>query len=112
MSLICGCCPIFHVGIGIAIIVRPQSLQDNGNQGPPPEVGYLFVIVGLFIIAVAWAIGICIILSGKYLSEQRRRVFSIVIAAISCASFPIGTALGVFTLIVLLRPSVIKLYKS
>jgi hypothetical protein len=35
-----------------------------------------------------------------------------VIAGINCLSFPFGTALGIFTLIVLSRESVQALYKS
>ncbi len=43
-------------------------------------------------------------------SARRHRTFSIVIASLSCMSFPFGTILGVFTLIVLVRPSVKILY--
>lgn len=49
-------------------------------------------------------------LSGRFLARQKNYWYSFVIACIECLSFPIGTALGVFTIIVLLRPSVKELY--
>jgi hypothetical protein len=39
-------------------------------------------------------------------------MFSLVIAGVNCASFPLGTLLGVFTFIVLLRASVRSLYPA
>ena len=46
------------------------------------------------------------LLSGLFLRTRRHRTFSMVIAVINCLHFPIGTMLGVFTLIVLSRESV------
>jgi hypothetical protein len=37
-------------------------------------------------------------------------MFSLVVTGITCLSFPFGTALGVFTIIVLTRGSVRQLY--
>lgn len=42
-----------------------------------------------------------VLLAGFKLKARRSRMFCMVIAALECLSFPIGTALGVFTLIVL-----------
>jgi hypothetical protein len=55
-------------------------------------------------------LGILTIVSGRLISLRRRRTFSLVVAGINCASFPFGTVLGVFTFIVLARPSVRALY--
>jgi hypothetical protein len=51
------------------------------------------------------------LLSGLFLRARRHRTFSMVVAAINCLHIPIGTALGVFTFIVLGRESVRKLYR-
>jgi hypothetical protein len=59
---------------------------------------------------VGWTLGILTIVSGRLISLRRRRTFSLVVAGINCASFPFGTVLGVFTFIVLARPSVRALY--
>lgn len=50
--------------------------------------------------------------TGRCLSSRKHHTFCIVMAAISCLSFPIGTALGVFTIIVLQRPGVRQLFNQ
>ena len=50
------------------------------------------------------------LLSAGFLWQKRNRLFSIVIAGLDCLQIPFGTALGVFTIIVLSRESVRELY--
>ena len=54
--------------------------------------------------------GVLNVLSGLFLRARKHWTFSIVVAAIDCLHFPLGTVLGVFTIIVLIRPSVRELY--
>jgi hypothetical protein len=44
------------------------------------------------------------------LRKRRHRTLSFVMACLTCINIPLGTALGVFTLVVLSRPSVKALY--
>jgi hypothetical protein len=80
------------------------------TPGPPPAMGYVMAGMGGCAIFVGWTVGILTIVSGRLISLRRRRMFSLVVAGINCASFPFGTVLGVFTFIVLARPSVRALY--
>ena len=50
------------------------------------------------------------ILAGRFLAARRRHLFCIVIAGIACMFMPMGTVLGIFTIIVLMRPSVKELF--
>lgn len=50
--------------------------------------------------------GILTLMAARRLSQRRSLTLCIVVAAVSCMQIPFGTALGVFTLIVLNRPSV------
>jgi hypothetical protein len=50
------------------------------------------------------------IIAGRLLQRQRGYNFCVFVAAVSCIQMPLGTVLGVFTLIVLLRPSVKELF--
>lgn len=64
---------------------------------------------------VAWAVvllalGAANIVSGILLRRRRGRGFSLVVAAIDCIQVPLGTALGIGTIIVLARPSVWQSY--
>lgn len=50
------------------------------------------------------------VLSGLFLLQKRNRVFSLIIGGLNCLQIPFGTALGVFTILVLSRDSVCQLY--
>jgi hypothetical protein len=45
-------------------------------------------------------------LAGRFLARRRHHTFCMVIAAVACTFMPLGTVLGVFSLIVLSRESV------
>ncbi|WP_265594829.1 hypothetical protein [Haloferula sp. BvORR071] len=64
---------------------------------------WVLCILGVVLLPVVC--GIC-------LNKRKCRGFCIVVAALSCLKFPFGTALGVFTIIVLCRPSVIALFEG
>ena len=52
-------------------------------------------------------LAVCIAVAGRYLSQRRRYLFCLVTACVMAGlSMPFGTILGVFTIIVLMRPSV------
>ena len=52
------------------------------------------------------------LLSGLYLRTGKYWTFSIVVAALNCIHMPLGTVLGIFTIMVLLRDSVRVRYLS
>lgn len=54
----------------------------------------------------------CTFISGRCLARRRNRLFSFVMAAFLCMFMPFGTVLGIFTIIVLSRESVKRLYES
>jgi hypothetical protein len=103
LALFFGCIPIIHVVIGILTVAGKLP-------GAPPQFGFLFIGLGTLFILIGWTMGICLILSGKFLSQRRNYMFSFVVAAISCVQVPIGTLLGIFTIIVLSRSSTKVLY--
>ncbi|MFM6408142.1 MAG: hypothetical protein ACKPGT_27195, partial [Microcystis sp.] len=61
-----------------------------------------------FILGEVFAIAT--IVSGRFLKRRQRYWFSFVMACILCLFTPLGTILGVFTIIVLSRQSVKELY--
>jgi hypothetical protein len=102
-----GCIPVVHLSIGIAMVTG--HFDGHGN-GPPPEFGWLFIVFGSFMIAIAWSVAIAILVAGRKLATRSGHLYCLVVAAVECAFFPIGTVLGVFTIIVLMRPSVKRLF--
>jgi hypothetical protein len=108
-----ACFPLIHVAIGIMFIMKPDSMNGSGQPIPPPAAfGYLFAGMGALFVLAGWAVAICTFISGRYLACRRNRMFSFVMAAVLCMFFPFGTLLGVFTIIVLSRESVKRLYQA
>jgi hypothetical protein len=111
ITALVACIPFIHVAIGVMVIMNPEAMNDSGNQAPPPAAfGWLFVGMGSFFIIVGWAAAICTLVSARYLARRQRRMFSFVVAAILCLFMPFGTVLGIFTILVLSRDSVQRLY--
>lgn len=101
--------PIFHLVFGIAMIVSPDMFE-SGGEGPPAFIGWLFALIGGTIILIGLVFATCVILSGRFLSLRKHYTYCFVIACIQCLFIPFGTALGVFTIIVLSRESVKQIF--
>ena len=107
-----ACLPLFHVGMGIFLLVSPESFSGQNNQNHLPDfLAYFFICIGLIFFVLGQALSICIIYSGKCLINRKKYMFSFIIACVSCMFVPFGTILGVFTIVVLSRDSVKKLYE-
>jgi hypothetical protein len=106
-----ACFPLLHVGMGLMMVLDPEFMTGGQNSPPPPAaLGYLVIAMGALFVLLGWAVAICTWISGRMLAQRRRRMFSFVMAAILCAFMPFGTILGIFTIIVLSRESVQRLY--
>ncbi|MGL6338472.1 MAG: hypothetical protein ACRC80_04945 [Waterburya sp.] len=79
------------------------------NSNSRKQLIDLSIAVTLFLL-VFIGFAICIIVSGNSLNKRKNYWFSFVIACLECLSVPLGTALGVYTIISLQRDSVKKLY--
>jgi carbon starvation protein CstA len=66
--------------------------------------GLLFILVLIF--------GILEIVSGRYISKRKRRLFSIVVSVPRILAVLYGTMLSIFTLLVLERKTVKELYRE
>lgn len=100
--------PLIHLGIGIAMV---GGAFDGDKAPPPPFVGWLLIAFAGSFILTGLTTALLIALAGRALARQRRYTFCCVMAGVACVFMPFGTALGVFTLIVLLRPGVRELFE-
>lgn len=73
---------------------------------------WIFFILGIVIIVISLATAVGNFLTARWLSARKNKTFCMVVAGISCIHVPLGTALGVFTFIVLSRPSVARLFEE
>ncbi len=120
---------IFHfVGVGLALLgigflflhytvmhmvmSNAKVWEGQKNALPPQEFFAIFkwfyLVLGVFLVAS----GIGNLLSGLWILARKNRMFSLVVAGLNCLHVPLGTVLGVFTMIVLLRDSVRELYED
>ena len=109
LTALIACCPMLHLTFGIFMLVAPDSMESTG-EGPPAIFGWVFIVIPGMIILGGWALAICVILTGRFLSQRRRHLFCLVIAGIECLMMPFGTVLGVFTIIVLTKESVREMF--
>lgn len=108
-----SCLPLFYIGLGISMIVSPQIWSGGGAQPPPPAIlGWMFAVLGGASIFVGWSFAICLLIAGYFLARQKHHLFCMIAAGVACMWVPIGTVLGVFTIIVLQRPTVKALFES
>ena len=111
LTALFACFPFIHLFIGIAVLTK--GLTNNPSGGPSPAlVGWIFILVAGLLILVGWTLAVLMILAGRRLSRFRNRTFCLVVGAIECAIVPLGTILGVFTLILLTKDSVKELFTS
>jgi len=110
LAALFSCMFLIHLILGLAMLISPESMTGSDGAPPPAFVGYIFTIIGGGSFLLGLAFSICILYSGKLLHKQKKYLYSFVIACIECIFMPFGTVLGVFTIIVLSRSSVKKLY--
>lgn len=89
----------------------PPSASGRPPSGFPPQIGYVFAVMGGLIVVGGWTLGGLTIYAGHCLKRRTNYVFIQVIAGLNCAFVQgLGTALGIFTFIVLYRPTVKTLF--
>jgi hypothetical protein len=101
-----------HFTIFNAVFANPKIWQDQ-KQGPPPAE--IFVIFKVFYGGLGlWFLGsgVLNVMSGVWIRARKNRTFSLVVAGVNCLHIPLGTVLGVFTIVVLIRDSVREVYDS
>jgi len=103
-----GCIPFIHLSLGIAMV--SGAFDEAGKEPPPGFVGWIFIVAATFIIALFWLFALTLLLAGRWLATRKHYWFCFVVACVACTFSPFGTVLGVFTIIVLLRPSVKRLF--
>lgn len=102
---------MLYLAMGAIVVASMPSLQATGNP-PPAAMGWIFVGVGAvftFLLLLAAALKF---VAARAIRRRRFRVFCLVIAAFACIAVPYGTLLGIFSFIVLGRPSVKALFDA
>ena len=97
--------PLLHVAFGVAMVSGRMDADLDAQL-----VGWFFIAFASVAIAVGLTLAVCILLAGRSLAQRKKRTFCMVVGGLECLLMPYGTVLGVFTLIVLMRPSMPGLF--
>jgi hypothetical protein len=106
-----ACIPLIHVTLGLIFLFVPPP-ANGGDVFPARAFGLIFALIGGAAVLCGLAFAALIFVAGRSLAARKRRLFCFVIAAICCAFFPLGTALGVFTILVLSKPEVKAMFQQ
>ncbi len=112
LSALAFCIPLIHLTLGIALVTGIIPSGQKGEEVPQQVVGWFFIGCASLAIVLGWSYSISMVIAGRRLRQHRTYTFCITMAALSCASVPFGTCLGVFTILVLARPSVKQLFEK
>jgi hypothetical protein len=108
-----SCLFILYSFLFLLLARRPDLFRgSSGGEAPPPEIMGLFAIFfGMFVFA-GWTFGGLTIYAGYCIKKRIHRTLTLVVACFNAAWFPIGSILGVSTLMVLTRTSVKRLFSA
>ncbi len=114
MMMLFSCFFIIHLVMGLVLAFNPQGFGPHRHDLREMQMemffGLLMAGFAASAILAGWTLGGLMIYSGTCLRKHRRRMFSQIMAGIVCMFMPFGTVLGVFTIVVLQRDSVRRLY--
>ncbi len=96
--------PISHLFFGISMLT---GIWPPGSPEPGPEswAGWILVTSAGFMIFAAVSMAALAVLAAVSLANEKRHGLCVAVACLECVFFPLGTILGIATLMVLFRPS-------
>jgi hypothetical protein len=107
-----GCTSLFMVGYFILIAAVVADTPTHGPHGAHDQeiaagvMGGIGIVMGLLMVPMF----ICHLLAAAGLRNRTRYVLVLVMSGMACLSVPLGTGLGIWTIMVLQRPSVKALF--
>lgn len=102
VTFLIGCFPLIHVAVGLGIVLATPA----GPNPPPVWLGWLFAGIGAGVVLFFWCLSVLWIVAGRCIAARRRWTLCVVAATAGLLVMPFGTALGIFSLIVLTREPV------
>jgi MFS family permease len=102
--------PLFHVAIGIGFITG--AFSAGSPVVTSPLAGWLFVAFGAAAVVAVLVFSLVLAMAANYLGQASHRDFCMVVAGVTCAVFPVGTALGVYTIVTLSREEVRRVFRE
>lgn len=106
-----SCFALIYLFVGVMFVAAAPP-PSSAAPAPPPELGWVLIVLsgGLMLLGWAWAIALAV--AGWHLGQCRHYVYCMVMGCSALLFQPFGTILGVFTIILLIRPTVKRLFET
>jgi hypothetical protein len=110
---VAGLCAFFPLNL----LALGRSLLDGNPAAAGSALnvtlwGWMCVLLGAVGIIQVWVSGAAMMIAGWLLHQRRGYACCLVMAGLACLFRPLGTALGIVTLVVLLRPGVKERFRA
>lgn len=105
---------VAHYAIMHTIFTNPDLWKNQKQPMPMSPAEMLAIMKWFYVAGGVWmviSLGLNLA-SGLCLLKRKARIFSLIVAGVNCLHIPLGTVLGIFTIIVLMRNSVRELYDA
>ena len=102
LGVLIGLLPLMHIAFGIMIVTG--KLQNHPSSAD--EIAWLFILIGMVAMVVMETIAILLLYTGRCIQRRKRHLFCLVMSAVSCLASPLGTILGIFSMIMLTKPEI------
>lgn len=111
LALLAGLFCIVYIALGVMMLKNPGMMAPppGSPAGGQPSADFMAgFFIGFGAAILAWGVlnGTLSILTGSALLRRKRRKLILITAGLTCLTVPLGTVLGVFTFIVMSRPTV------
>jgi hypothetical protein len=100
--------PVIHLVVGVRMVTG--TLPEDSRNADLRIFGWMFIFIASAIIICGLAFAACLAMAGRCLARRSHYTFCLVMAALACGFVPLGTVLGVFTILVLQRRTVKQMF--
>jgi ABC-type proline/glycine betaine transport system permease subunit len=103
---------LLYMAVGTMVLFVAKPANPPSPNQMPPEFAWFFVVVGLAFMAIGLGLAALKCHVARCIAGRRAWNLCMVTAALTCLGLPYGTVLGVFTFMVLGRPTVRDLFRG
>lgn len=103
---------IFSIYVILGAVFMVADIPQKAGEPPPQLLGGIFAGFGLVLMGIFFILAFLAFYAGRSLSKHKNYTFCLVIAGLVCLSMPLGTILGIFTIMVLMRDSVKAIFNG
>lgn len=104
-----SCLALIYLLLGVMFVAAPPT---GSGPPPPPALGWIFIVLSIGVLLLGWSWAAALVVAGWFLGRCRHYTYCLVMGCSALLYIPLGTVLGVFTIILLIRPEMKRLFET